>query len=122
METSVAVFIGDFISRVPHLVAWTVAIILAVIMVRRGGGKAEKLFLAGSGLMLISTLASPLLKELSIWLVTEKGMSRAAASGWFISLPLGILGVAGFVCLVYAFWVRFMTKKQGKEKLTEVLE
>jgi len=50
METSVSVsvFTGDFISRVPQLVAWTVAIILAVMMVRRGGGKAEKLLLAGS--------------------------------------------------------------------------
>lgn len=125
METSVsiAVFTGDFISRVPHLVAWTVAIILAVIMVRRGGGKAERLFLAGSGLMLISTLASPLLKELSTWLVTEQGMSRAAASGWFISLPLGILTVASFGCLVSAFWMRFMTKKEGQENpAKEVLE
>ena len=75
METSVsvAVFIGDFISRVPHLVAWTVAVILAVIMVRRGGGKAEKLFLTGSGLMLISTLPSPLLKKLSTCLSQNKG-------------------------------------------------
>ena len=121
METSVsiAVFIGDFISRVPHLVAWSVAIIFAVIMVRRGGGKAEKLFLAGSVLMLISTLARPLLKELSTWLVTEQGMSRAAASGWFISFPLGILAVASLVCLVSAFWMRFMTKKQEGEKLTK---
>ena len=125
METfvSVAVFTDDFISRVPHLVAWTVAVILAVTMVRRGGGKAEKLLLAGSGLMLVSTLASPLLKELSTWLVTEQGMSRAAASGWFVSLPLGILTVAGFICLVSAFWMRFMTKKQGQENLAkEVLE
>jgi len=94
-----------------------------VIMVRRGGGKAEKLFLAGSGLMLVSTLARPLLKELSAWLVTEQGMSRVAASGWFLSLPLGILAVASLVCLVSAFWMRFMTKKQGGEKLTkEVLQ
>ena len=125
METSVsvAVFTGDFISRVPHLVAWTVAIILAVVMVKRGGGEAEKLFLAGSGLMLISTLASPLLKELSTWLVTEQGMSRAAASGWFMSLPLGILTVASFGCLVSAFWMRFMTKEEGQENpAKEVLE
>jgi len=121
METSVSVsvFTGDFISRAPYLAAWTVAIILAVIMVRRGGGKAEKLFLAGSGLMLISTLASPLLKQLWAWLVAERGMSRAAASGWFVSLPLGILGVAGFVCLVYAFWLSFMAKKQGKDELAK---
>ena len=55
METSVSVivFTGDFISRAPYLAAWTVAVILAVIMVRRGGRKAEKLLLAGSSLMLV---------------------------------------------------------------------
>lgn len=106
---SIAVFTGDFISPAPHLVAWTAAIVLAVIMLRRGGGKAEKLFLVGSGLMLVSTLASPLLMGLWTWLAEEQRVSRAA-SGWIVSLPLSILTVAGFVCLVYAFWMMFMTK------------
>lgn len=121
METSVSVsvFTGDFISRAPYLAAWTVAVILAVIMVRRGGGKAEKLLLAGSSMMLVYSLASPLLQPLWSWLVREQGMSRTAASGWFVSLPLSILTVAGFVCLVWAFWLRFMTKKQGKDEMVK---
>ena len=111
METSVSVsvFTGDFISRAPYLAAWTVAVILAVIMVRRGGRKAEKLLLAGSSLMLVYSLATPLLRGLWAWLVNEQGMGRAA-TGWVVSLPAGILTIAGFVCLVYAFWLRFRAR------------
>ena len=89
METSVSVsvFTGDFISRAPYLAAWTVAVTLAVIMVRRGGGKAEKLLLAGSSLMLVYSLATPLLRGLWAWLVNEQGMGRAA-TGWVVSLRL----------------------------------
>jgi len=118
MDISVLVSASDFVSRAPYLAAWTVAIILAVLMVRRGGGKTEKLFLAGSSLMLAHSLASPLLMVLWAWLVSEQGVRRTAASGWVISLPLGILALAGFVCLVWAFWMRFM-KKQGQENLTK---
>ena len=109
MDISVLVSASDFVSRAPYLAAWTVAIILAVIMIRRGGGKAEKLFLAGSSLMLAHSLVSPLLKGLWAWLVSEQGMGRAA-TGWVVSLPLGILTIAGFVCLVSAFWMRFRAR------------
>jgi len=121
METSVSVsvFTGDFISRVPHLVAWTVAIILAVIMVRRGGGKAEKLLLAGSSLMFVAQLVSPYLSGFVSWLIHEQGMSRALASGLAVSLPMGVLSLSGIVCLVYGFWLRFMAKKQGKDELAK---
>ena len=112
METSVFVLVSasDFASRAPYLVAWTVAIILAVIMVRRGGGKAEKLFLVGSSFMLAHSLASPLLMGLWTWLVSEQGVRRAAASGWVVWINQGILTIAGFVCLAYAFWLRFRAK------------
>jgi len=123
MDISVLVLASDFVSRAPYLAAWTVAVIMAVIMMRRGGGKAEKLFLAGSGLMLVAQLVNPFLSGLVSWLIHEQGMSRALASGLAISLPMGVLGLAGIVCLVYAFWMRFMTKKRGGEKLTkEVLQ
>ena len=111
-SASIIVFTGDFVSRIPYLVAWTVAVILAVMMVRRRGGKAEKLFLTGSSLMFASTLASPLLKALLAWLVNDRGASLLS-SGWVVSVPLGILSISGVVCMVYAFWVRFRTT--GKE-------
>ena len=100
---------------IPELLAWLVGIVLAVNMVRRGGGKAEKLFLAGCSLMFFTKLASPLLHELVQWLEAERGMSNidiAQTMGLAINLPFTILSIAGFVCLVIAFWARFRAGRQ----------
>ena len=94
----------------PILLAWLVGIVLAVRMIRRGGGKAEKLLLAGCALMFVAQIARPFLTGLALWMVHEQGMSRASASGLALSLPGGILSLAGIICLVYAFWTRWKTK------------
>ncbi len=108
--------VGPYLLRnTPELIAWLVGIVLAVLMVRRGGGKTEKLLLSGCALMFISALASPLLSELVQSLMFEEGMSnlsRAQMMSLFVSLPRGVLSLAGLVCLVWAFWVRFRAKRE----------
>ncbi|MFC1985551.1 hypothetical protein ACFLUK_01545 [Chloroflexota bacterium] len=102
---------------IPELLAWLVGVILAVAMVRRGGGKAEKLFLAGCSLMFATRLATPLLSELVHLLMLERDMSNidiAQTMGLAVNLPISILTVAGLVCLVWAFWVRF----RGERRVT----
>ena len=115
METSVQVVDISILRYIPELVAWGVGIVLAVLMVRRGGGKAEKLLLAGCSLMFTTQLARPLLSEFVHWLMFERGMSNIAIAqtmGLAINLPFSILAIAGLVCLVYAFWVRFRSGRQ----------
>ena len=100
---------------IPELVAWGIGIILAVLMVRRGGGKAEKLLLAGCSLMFIVRLASPLLSELVQSLISESGVSHveiAQRMSLVVGIPTGILALAGLVCLVWAFWVRFRVRRK----------
>lgn len=98
------------LGSIPILLAWLVGIVLAVRMLRRGGGKAETLLLAGCSLMFVAQIASPFLRGLTIWLVAEHGITRASASGLAFSLPISILSMAGIVCLVLAFWFRWRTK------------
>jgi len=93
----------------PILLAWLVGIVLAVRMLRRGGGKAEKLLLIGCSLMFVAQIVRPFLTGLALWLVHEHGMTRASASGLAFSLPITILSMIGIVCLVYAFWTRWKT-------------
>jgi len=115
MDTSVQVVEISILRYIPELVAWGIGIVLAVLMVRRGGVKAEKLLLAGCSLMFATRLASPLLGELVRSLMSEQGtnyISRAQMMGLFVSLPTSILALAGLVCLVWAFWVRFRTKRR----------
>ena len=114
METSVQVVEISMLRSVPELVAWGVGIVLAVLMVRRGGGIAEKLLLAGCCLMFGVRLASPLLSELVIRLASGKGMSNIAIAqtmGW-VTMPLTVISLAGLVCLIWAFWVRFRVRRQ----------
>ena len=98
-----------FIGNIPMLLAWLVGIILATLMVIRGGGKAEKLLLIGCSLMFVAQIVRPFLTGLALWLVHEHGMTRASASGLAFSLPITILSMVGIVCLVYAFWTRWKT-------------
>ncbi len=98
------------LGNIPYLLAWLVGIVLAVYMVRRGGEKAEKLLLIGCGLMFLAVIVRPFLTGLALWLVAERGMTRAGATGLAFSLPISILSMAGIVCLILAFWFRWRTK------------
>ena len=106
LDTVVPALLGN----IPMLLAWLVGIVLAVLMLRRGGGKAEKLLLAGCSLMFLAVIVRPFLTGLTLWLVAECGMTRASALGLAFSLPNSILSMAGIVCLVLAFWIRWKTK------------
>ena len=98
------------LGNIPLLLVWLVGIVLAVIMLRRGGGRAEKLLLAGCSLMFVVQLVGLFLTGLVPWLVAERGMTRASAAGLTFSLPISILSMAGIVCLILAFWFRWRTK------------
>ena len=101
----------SLIRHIPELVAWLIGIVLAVKMVRRGGGKTEKLLLSGCSLMFAAQLVSPFLSGL-VSLLLREGWRTPQTVGLFLSLPMSILRIAGLVCLVYAFWVRFRAMKQ----------
>ena len=104
----------SFVGRIPYLAAWIVAVVFAVMMVRRGGGKAEKFLLAGCSLMLFNQVVMPFLGALSRWMVHEQEMPVSAIG--IASIPNAVLNMAGIICLVYAFWVKF---KKGKTESTD---
>ena len=104
----------SLLRHTPEILAWLVGIILALRMVRLGGQEAEKLLLTGCSLMFVIQIIGPFLSGLVWWLIHEQGMSRALASGLAFSLPVGVLGVAGLLCLIYAFWLRFRVRRQGQ--------
>jgi hypothetical protein len=113
METTVQMVEISILRYIPEILAWLVGILLAVLMLRQGGGRAEKLFLVGCSLIFIARLASPLLSELVQRVTTQRDMSHLAIAqtmGW-VRLPLSALGLAGLVCLVIAFWVRFKARQ-----------
>lgn len=115
MVTSVQVVEISIFRYIPEILSWLIGIILAIIMMRRGGGRAEKLFLAGCSLMFAARLASPLLNEF-VQSLPRNGMSYteiARRMSLFAGIPTSILALAGLVCLVWAFWVRFAGKERA---------
>lgn len=115
MHTSVQIVEISMLRYIPELVAWGIGMALAVLMVRRRGGKAEKLFLAGCSLIFATRLGTPLPHGLMKRLLAEQGRSNIEiiqTTGWAISLPMTIVGIAGLVCLVWGFWVMFRGKRQ----------
>ena len=106
-----SVIINNLIPAAPYLAAWIAAIVFSVIMLRRGGGRAERFLLTGSCLMLANKLFS-VPTVLIVPLLVGSGWSTDRVlpilSG--VGLLLGLVSLAGIVCLVYAFWVKFEVK------------
>ena len=114
METSVQIVEISILRYIPELLAWGVGIFLAVLMVRRDGSRAEKLLLAGCCLMFITRLASPIVSEF-VQSLPRNGMSYteiAHRMSLIVGIPTAILALAGLVCLVWAFWVRFEVRRE----------
>jgi len=112
----ISMFIGGLIGVVPALILWIAVITLATIMLRRGGGRAERFLIAGAGIKIISNLLSVPVAFIPLWLVDggysmDSAVSIASGCGIF----LNVIGMAGIICLVYAFWVKFSTMKSGRE-------
>ena len=110
LELLITTLPGQLIGSIPALLAWLVGIVLAVRMLRRGGGRPEKLLLIGCSLMFAGRILRPFLQGLAIWLPTVNEITRVHAAMLFLSLPRSILDMAAIVCLVLAFWFRWRTR------------
>ena len=97
--------------RSPILLAWIVGIVIAARMLKRGGGKAERLLLIGCSLMLAEGLISPFTTVLIQWFIVEHrgDMQSIGLISGLVNIPLSITSLVGIVCLVYAFWTRWKT-------------
>ncbi len=103
--------VPSLLFRSPLLAAWLIGIVISARMLRKGGGKAERLLLIGCSLMLAERLISPFSTVLVTWLIAAQTMpaQRAAFVGGITGIPLGIISLMGIVCLVCAFWSRWKT-------------
>ena len=113
MEMYSQAVIGGVVSSAPRLVGWIVAVVLAAIMLKRGGGRAECFLVIGASLMLLGSFLDIPTPAISMWLSVTRGMTNVEAASVLsvFSLVRGCISLAGIICLVYAFWVKF--KRHG---------
>ena len=81
-------------------------------MLRRGGARPEKLFLAGCSLMFVNKFLSPFLIAGTQWLISEYGYTNIKVSVLMQALPYAVLSLTGTACIVYAFWLKFWKEAQ----------
>lgn len=105
--------VGGLVSAVPALAVWIVALVLSSVLMKKGGGRIERFLLIGSILMLVSTLLSVPQPAIAHYLA-QSSLSNAGAAGVVsgINLFLGLISLAGVICLFYAIWRKF-SKKPG---------
>jgi len=108
----IPMFLAQFLNVVPALVLWIAVIVLAAILLRRGGGRAERFLIAGASLKIISNLLG-----LASFAILHELISRGYSIAYANSVVFGygifcnVVGMAGIICLVYAFWVKFKVWK-----------
>jgi len=102
------VFLGPLIGVAPSLAFWIAVIVLAAVMLRRGGGRAERFLIAGASLKIISNLLNIPTVAIAPWFVTRGySMDNAVSLVEYYGIFLNVVGMAGIICLIYAFYVKF---------------
>ncbi len=105
-------WLGYLIGAAPSLILWIAVIVFATIMLRRAGGRAERFLVAGAGIEIAGTLLRIPVGAIAPWLF-HQGYSITyistvtTGSGIF----LNVISMAGIICFIYAFWVKFKARK-----------
>ncbi|MFC1901381.1 hypothetical protein ACFLX3_00415 [Chloroflexota bacterium] len=100
----------------PALLLWIVVIVFAAVWLWRGGGRAERFLISGASLKIIGNLLGLPAAFIVPWLVgrdysMDCAMSVVSGYGIFVN----VIGMAGIICLVYAFWVKFKARNSEGE-------
>jgi len=104
----------------PFLALWIAAIVFAAVMLGRGGGRAERFLIAGASLKLIGNLISIPANFFIVGLL-DRGYNIAEMSSIYssVSLLINIVHMAGIICLIYAFWIRFKSRNAEGVEIRE---
>ncbi len=95
----------------PVLAFWIAVIIFAAVMLRRGGGRAERFLVTGAALKLVGNLLSIATFAITPWLIDMGySMNNAVSLVEYYGIFLNVIGMAGIICLIYAFWVKFKAR------------
>ena len=71
---------------------------------QRGGGRAESFLIVGAGLGIVSNVVNALMVGIRTWLFSI-GQNIPVVTNY--QMFLNIVSMAGILCLIYAFWVKF---------------
>ncbi len=100
------------LASTPAMVLWIAVIVFGAVMLRRGGGRAERFLIAGGSVKLLCNLLIIPTIFITPWL-----LHQGYTSDYISTINTGygvfrdIVSMAGILCLAYAFWVKFKTRE-----------
>ena len=113
-------FLIILLANSPALVFWIAVIIFAVIRLRRGGGRAERFLMAGAGIKITGNLLRIPTAFMPLWFVDrDYSLTYASSVSNYCSIFLNIIGMAGIICLLYAFWIKFKERNAEGVEIRE---
>ncbi len=110
-----------FLSSLPALALWIAVIIFGAVKLKRGGGRAERFLIVGAGLKIIGNLLGA-----ATVLIIPHLFNAGYIGDYFYSFQMtyglfvNVIGMAGFICLIYAFWVKFQARKTEEKESPEL--
>jgi hypothetical protein len=107
-----------------RLIGWLACTIFVVLMIKRGGGKAEKFLLAGCSLIFLSYILGIPVKRILVRFVYDFKSHVDVVMFYkltqLIAIPASILEMFGFFCLFYAYWIRWTTLRVVQDQPVDV--
>jgi len=96
----------------PAIALWIAVIIYGTTKLSHGGGRAERFLIAGGSIKLITNLLDAANLFIVPWLfhLGHDTEYFGTVSNSYIIFR-NIISMAGILCLLYAFWVKFNVKK-----------
>ncbi len=94
--------------QAPALIFWIAVIIFGIVMLRRGGGRAERFFIAGAGVKILGNMFFLPWLVILPWLHREDyGIISINSISTGIDIFFNVISMAGIILLIYAFWLKF---------------
>jgi hypothetical protein len=114
-------FGAGLVSALPGLIFWVAVLIAGIVLLyREGSGRAEEFLILGTVLQIAGLLLSILVPYASIrFILNGDVINDFRRSVILYKTLVNIVSMAGIICLIYAFWLKF---KERKTRETGALE
>jgi hypothetical protein len=108
----------QLVGAAPALLLWIAVIVFGTVMLRRGGGRAERFLILGAAVGVVAALSKVTVTWSLIWLTRGgTGPTNTISNVKMLGIGMSIVSAAGIVLLIYAFWLKF---KEWKTTVTTI--
>ena len=99
-----------------YVVIWAAITVAAFIFFNRKRERAERFMVIGASLKLMShLLAIPYYLIFHRLVIEGNDITLGANLNIVSSVLLGLIGMAGIICIFYGFWIKFQEKQEARK-------